>query len=176
MPSILPLFQLLPLASPRAKRGADVRRPPSASIQPLLHQDSNGTSTRWLIETVSGSRQNLVGISEQVGALEVQWPWPTGVWTRTNPTPSYGSNSMTEDGGEQPMWRLIGSSRIPRHMAAQLMSSRGPSSQSRVGLNVWNVNCRKSNVKKKKCRIPDRRQPLHRKWPIFWWVNYVYVN
>jgi hypothetical protein len=51
MPSIPPRFQLLPLASPRAKRGADVRKPPSASIQHLLHQDSNGTSTRWLIET-----------------------------------------------------------------------------------------------------------------------------
>jgi hypothetical protein len=35
----------------------------------------------------------------------------------TNPTPSYGSNSMTEDGGEQLMWRLIGSSRTSRHMA-----------------------------------------------------------
>jgi hypothetical protein len=26
---------------------------------------------------------------------------------------------MTEDGGEQPMWRLIGSSRTPLHMAVQ---------------------------------------------------------
>jgi hypothetical protein len=33
MPSIPPRFQLLPLASPRAKRGADVREPPYASIQ-----------------------------------------------------------------------------------------------------------------------------------------------
>jgi hypothetical protein len=29
---------------------------------------------------------------------------------------------LTEDGGEQHMWRLIGSSRTPRHMAVQLTS------------------------------------------------------
>jgi hypothetical protein len=123
MPSIPPRFQLLPLASPRAKREqmcVSLPLPvyslgsPSSRLQRYLCAVAH---RNWI---PCCSKQNLLGISEQVGAPEVQWSWPTGAWTRPGThqsNPSYGSNSMTEDGGEQPMWRLIGSSRTPRHMA-----------------------------------------------------------
>jgi hypothetical protein len=98
-----------------------VRKPPSASIQPLLHQDSNGTSTRWLIETGYLRLQ-----AESVADLGAGWS-PRGAvimahrrvdmpWHSPIQPPAMGQ-IMTEDGGEQPMWRLIGSSRTPRHMA-----------------------------------------------------------
>jgi hypothetical protein len=103
---------------------ADMRKSPSVSIQPLLHQDSNGTSTRWLIETgyLAAPGRICWGSLSRLEHQRCSGHGPPAcghALALTNPTPSHGSNSMTEDGGEQPMWRPIGSSRTPRHMAVQ---------------------------------------------------------
>jgi hypothetical protein len=88
-------------------------KPPSVS-QPHLHQDSNGTSTWWLIETGYLAAPGWISWGSR-SRLEPQrcsghGPLACGhALELTNPTPSDGSNS--EDGGEQPMWHLIGSPR-----------------------------------------------------------------
>jgi hypothetical protein len=55
---------------------------PLVSFQPLLHQLQCYLYAVAHRNIPCGSRQNLLGISEQVGAPEVQWSWTTGVWTR----------------------------------------------------------------------------------------------
>jgi hypothetical protein len=55
---------------------------------------------------------------------------------------------MTEDGGEQPMWRLIGSSHTPRHMAEEEEEASIDSPREskinmaiKISMSAGNVKC-----------------------------------
>jgi hypothetical protein len=101
MPPNPPHFQLLPLASPRANRGADVPISLILSVYRLsltfIKTRSNGTYAQWPIETGYLAAPGRICCIGDLGTgwsprgAEVQRSWPTSMWTRPG---AHQSNSQ----------------------------------------------------------------------------------